>query len=119
MIVSVRHCDQIWKICNEQNRITIRHTKIHDSAEKKLKSIIRHSQVPSTSKQCLTNPKKAFLSFKFTQVMSGSQEQKERTTASTVTTFFLEKKSLQGKFASATIAHPVEVMKGITLYTIR
>ena len=61
--------------------------------EKKVKSIIKHSQVPLTSYKGITKPKKAPLSFKFvkTQIMSGSQDQKERKTASTVTNFFQTK----------------------------
>ena len=61
---------------------------------KKVKSIIKPSQVPLTSYEGITKPKKAPLSFKFvkTQIMSGSQDQKERKTASTVTTIFFEQK---------------------------
>ena len=44
------------------------------------------------------------------------QDQKKRKTARIVAIFVLEKKSPQGKFASATITHPVELMKGLTLY---
>ena len=55
MIVSVRHCDQIR---NEKNRITIRHTKIHDSTEKKTEIGIKHSQVLLTSKQSIINSKR-------------------------------------------------------------
>ena len=82
------------KMCNEKNRITDRHTKRHDS-RKKVKSIIKPSQVPLTSYKGFTKPKKAPLSFKFvkTQIMSGSQDQKERKTASTVATIFFEKKN--------------------------
>ena len=60
---------------------------------KKVKSIIQPSQVPSTSYKGITKPKKASLSLKFvkTQIMSGSQDQKERKTASTVTIFFEQK----------------------------
>ena len=60
---------------------------------KKVKSIIKPSQVPLTSYKGITKPKKAPLSFKFvkTQIMSGSQDQKERKTASTVATIFFEK----------------------------
>ena len=91
------------KTCNEKNRITDRHIKIHDS--KRVKSINKPSQVPLTSYKGITKPKKALLPFKFvkTQIMSSSQEQKERKTASKVT-FFSNKKSPQRKFASATIA---------------
>ena len=73
---------------------------------KKVKSIIKPSQVPLTSYKGITKPKKAPLSFKFvkTQIMSGSQDQKEKETASTVTTIFFEKKSPKRKLASATIA---------------
>ena len=62
--------------------------------EKKVKSTIKHSQVPLTSYKGITKPKKAPLSFKFvkTQIMSGSQDQKERKTASTVTTIFFKQK---------------------------
>ena len=72
---------------------------------KKVKSLIKPSQVPLTSFKGITKPKKAPLPFKFvkTQIMSGSQDQKERKTASNVTTFF-SNKSPQRKFASATIA---------------
>ena len=82
------------KTCNEKNRITDRHIKRHDSRKKNVKSKIKPSQVPLTSYKGLTKPKKAPLSFKFvkTQIMSGSQDQKERKTASTVTTIFLEQK---------------------------
>ena len=71
-----------------------------------MKTIIRPSQVPLTSYKGFTKPKKAALAFKFvkTQIMSGSQDQKERKTASTVTTLFSNKKSPQSKFASATIS---------------
>ena len=64
-------------------------------------------------------PKKTALSFKFvkTQGMSGSQDQKERKTASTVTTTFSDKKSPQRKFASATIANPVDLMNGTLMNT--
>ena len=60
-----------------------------------MRSIIRPSQVPLTSYKGITKPKKAPLSFKFvkTQLMSGSQDQKERKTASTVTTIFFEQKN--------------------------
>ena len=77
-----------------------------------MKSIIKPFQVPLTSHKGITKLKKAPLSFKFvkTQIMSGSQDQKERKTASTVTTiFFSNKKSPQRKFASATIAYPVDL----------
>ena len=81
------------KTCNEKNRITDRHIKRHDS-RKKVRSIIKPSQVPLTSYKGITKPKKAPLSFKFvkTQIMSGSQDQKEKKTASTVATIFFEKK---------------------------
>ena len=61
---------------------------------KKVKSIIRPSQVPLTSYKGITKPKKAPLSFKIvkTQIMSGSQDQKERKTASTVTTIVFNQK---------------------------
>ena len=60
---------------------------------KKVKSLIKPSQVPLTSYKGITKPKKTPLSFKFvkTQIMSGSQDQKERKTASTVTIFFRTK----------------------------
>ena len=63
--------------------------------KKKQKSIIKHFQVTSTSEKCIVNPKKAALSFKFmkTQGMSGSQEQKGKKTASTMTTNFLGQKT--------------------------
>ena len=68
------------KTCNEKNRITDRHIKRDDSRKKKVKSIIKLSQVPLTSYKGITKPKKAPLSFKFLkiQIMSGSQDQKER-----------------------------------------
>ena len=61
--------------------------------EKKVKSITKPSQVPSKSHKGITKRKKAALSFKFvkTQIMSGSQDQKERKTASNVTIFFKQK----------------------------
>ena len=89
---------------------------------KKVKSIIKPSQVPLTSYKGITKPKKAPLSFKFvkTQIMSGSQDQKERKTASTVTTiFFSNKKSPQLKFASPTIAYPVDLTNETTMNTSR
>ena len=52
-----------------------------------------------------------------TQVMSDSQDQKERKTASTLMTFFFEQKSPQHKFASATIANLVELMNATTMNT--
>ena len=60
----------------------------------KVKSLIKPSQVPLTSFKGITKPKKEPLPFKFvkTQIMSGSQDQKERKTASIVTTFFFEQK---------------------------
>ena len=58
-----------------------------------MKSIIKPSQLPLASYKGITKPKKAPLSFKFvkTQIMSGSQDQKERKTASNVTIFFEQK----------------------------
>ena len=50
-----------------------------------------------------------------TQGMSGSQNQKERKTASTVTTTFSDKKSPQRKLASATTTNSVELMNGTTM----
>ena len=82
------------KTCNEKNRITDRHIKRHDSWKKKVKLIINPSQVPLTSYKGITKPKKTPMPFKFVkiQIMSGSQDQKERKTASTVTTIFFEQK---------------------------
>ena len=82
------------KTCNEKNRITDRHIKRHDSRKKKVKSIIKPSQVPLTNYKGITKPKKAPLPFKLVkiQIMSGSQDQKERKTASTVTTIFFRTK---------------------------
>ena len=54
-----------------------------------------------------------------TQGMSCSQDQKERKTASIVTTTFSDKKSPQSKSASATITNPVELMNGRTMNTSR
>ena len=81
------------KTCNEKNRISDRHIK-KLFQKKKVKSKIKHSQIPLTSNKGITKPKKAPLSFKFvkTQIMSGSQDQKERKTASTVTTIFFKQK---------------------------
>ena len=61
-------------------------------------------------------PKKTALSFKFvkTQGISGSQDQKERKTASTLTTFFGKKPPLR-QFASATTTNPVELMNRTTM----
>ena len=53
------------KNCNEKNRITDRHIKIHDSSKKKVKSLIEPSQVPLASYKGITKPKKAPLPFKF------------------------------------------------------
>ena len=82
------------KTCNEKNRITDRHIKRHDSSKKKVKTIVKPSQVPLTSYKGITKPKKAPLPFKFvkTQIRSGCQDQKERKTASTVTKNFFEQK---------------------------
>ena len=79
------------KTCNEKNRITDRHIKKHDS--KKVKLLIKPSQVHLTIYKGITKPKKAPLPFKFvkTQIMSGSQDQKERKTASNMTTLFRTK----------------------------
>ena len=109
------------KTCNEKNRITDRHKKRHDSTEKNLKSKTKYSQVPLTSKQGIINTKKAALSFNFvkTQGMSGSQYQKERKTASIMTTIFSDKKSPQRKFASEMIANLVELINGTTMNTSR
>ena len=109
------------KTCNEKNRITDRHIKRHDSSKKKVKSIIRPSQVPFTSYKGITKPKMAPLPIKFvkTHIMSGSQDQKERKTASNVTTFFSNKKSQQRKFASATITHLVDLTNKLTVNTSR
>ena len=62
--------------------------------QKKLKSIFKHSQEPITSKGMQYQPKKAALSFKCvkTQGVSGSQDQKERKTASIETKTFSDKK---------------------------
>ena len=48
--------------------------------KKKTEIKTKHSQVKKTSKQCIINPKKAALVFKFmkTQRKSGSQDQKEK-----------------------------------------
>ena len=61
---------------------------------KKVKSLIKPSQVPLTSYKGISKPKNAPLLFKFvkTQILSGSQDQKERKTASNVTIFFFEQK---------------------------
>ena len=66
-------------------------------------------------------PKKAALTFKFvkTQGMSDSQDQKERKTASTETKNFSDKKTSQRKFASATIANPVDLTNGTKMNTSR
>ena len=87
--------------------------------QKKTEIKTKHSQVPITSKQCIINPKKAALSFKLmkTQGMSGSQDQKERKTASTVTKTFSDKESPQRKFASATTTNAVDLMNGTTMNT--
>ena len=89
--------------------------------EKKIKPIIKHSQVPLTSYKGIIKPKKAALSFKFvkTQKTSGSQDQKERKTASTVTTIVFEQKSSQRKFASSIIAYPVGLTNETTMNTSR
>ena len=109
------------KTCNEKNRITDRHIKRDDSRKKKVKSITKHSQVPLTSYKGITKPKKAPLSFKFvkTQIMSGSQDQKERKTASSDDNFFSNKKSPQRKLASATIAFLVDLTNETTMNTSR
>ena len=49
--------------------------------------------------------------------MSGSHDQKEKNTASTVKTTFSAKKSPQRKFASATIANPVVLINATTMNT--
>ena len=88
---------------------------------KNVKSIIRPSQVPLTSYKGITKSKKAPLPFKFvkTQIMSGSQDQKERKNASNVTIFFLNKNSPQRKFASATIAFLVDLTNETIMNTSR
>ena len=55
--------------------------------------------------------KTAALSFKFVKIqgISGSQDQKEKKTASTVTKTLPDKKSPQRKFIAATIAKSVEL----------
>ena len=62
--------------------------------KKKLNQKLSTPRYYSQVKKGIKNTKKAVLSFKFvkTQIMSGSQDQKERKTASTVTTIFLEQK---------------------------
>ena len=86
-----------------------------------MKSIIKPSQVPLTSFKGITEPKKAPLPFKFvkTQIMPGSQDQKERKTASNMMTFFSNKKSPQRKFASATIAFLVDLTNATIMNTSR
>ena len=93
--------------------------KRHDS--KKVKSLIKPSQVPLTSYKGIIKPKKAPLPCIFvkTQIMSGSQDQKERKTASNVTTFLSNKKSPQRKFASASTALPVNLTNETTRNTSR
>ena len=88
---------------------------------KKVKSETKPSQVPLTSYKGITKPKKAALAFKFvkTHIMSGSQNQKERKTASNVTTFFSSKKSPQRKFSSATIAYLLDLTNETTINTSR
>ena len=54
-----------------------------------------------------------------TQGMSGSQDQKKKETASTVTTNFLDKESPQRKFTTVTTTNPVDLMNGTTLNTSR
>ena len=51
--------------------------------------------------------------------MSGSQDQKERKTASNVTTFFSNKKTPQRKFASASIAFLVDLTNETKVNTSR
>ena len=79
--------------CNEKNRITDRHIK-KTRFHKKTETQNKHSDVPLTSKQGMINSKKAALIFKImkNQVMSGSQDQKEKKTASTLTTNFFGQK---------------------------
>ena len=107
------------KTWNEKNRITDRHIIRHDS-RKKMKSIIKPSQVRLTSCKGITKSKKAPLPFNFvkTQIISGSQDQKERKTARNVT-FFSNKKSPQRKFASATIAYLVDLTNETIMNTSR
>ena len=86
-----------------------------------MKSKIKPSQVPLTSYKGITKPKKAPLPFKFvkTQIISGSQDQKERKTASNVTTLFSNKISPQRKFAYATIAFLVDLTNETLMNTSR
>ena len=51
--------------------------------------------------------------------MSGSQDQKEMKTTSTVKAQFSEKKTAQRKFASVTIASPVDLLNALTMKTSR
>ena len=62
-------------------------------------------------------PKKAALYFKFmkTQGMSGSQDQKKRKTASSLTKTFSDKESPQRKFATVTTTNSVDLMNGTTM----
>ena len=76
--ISARHCDQKWKTCNEKNRITDRHIKRDDSRKKKVKSIIKLSQVPLTSYKGITKPKKAPLSFKFMKIQKIIKKQQKK-----------------------------------------
>ena len=84
--------------------------------DQKVKSITKPSQVPLIKYKGITKTKKAALAFKFVkiQIMSGSQDQKERKTASNVT-FFSNKKSPQRNFASANIAYPVDLTNETTM----
>ena len=64
--------------------------------QKKLKSKFKRSQVTSTIERCIINTRKGALSFKFmkTQVMSGSQDQKEKKAVSTLTIIFFSDKKI-------------------------
>ena len=68
------------KNCNEKNHITDRHIKRHDSIEKKLKSIIKHSHELSAIQQSINNPTQKHVAVFFKDVKTeetfSSQDQK-------------------------------------------
>ena len=70
-------------------------TKGMTPQKKKQKSIIKHSLVPLTNKQGIINPKRQPVfreKVEKNQGKSGSKDQKERKTASTLTRTFFEQK---------------------------
>ena len=103
--------------------------------KQKQKTVIKHSQVTSTSKQMHYQHQKGSSVFQIhekKECLVVKTKKKELVETSSrrkvaeasgnyqfVTTFFSDKKSPQRKLASAKIANPVELMNGTTMNTSR